>query len=329
MGSLSLFPPRASTSAGEVDALYLFVIGVSVIMTVLIFFLVFLFAIKYRRRSEDERPKQIHGSIPLELAWSLIPFAIMLVMFAWGTDLYFKNYTPPADTFDIYVTGKQWMWKVQYPSGRSEIDELHVPTGRAIKLTLASEDVIHSFYVPAFRVKHDVVPGQYQTLWFEPTTPGRYHLFCAEYCGTGHAVMGGWVTVMDPASFEAWLAGGTSPRDTMRDQGEKLFAQYGCATCHAANGAGRGPSLANVFGHPVQLADGRIANADEGFIRESILTPSQKVVAGYPANVMPVYQGQINEENLLQLIVYLKSLSNSAIAPQTPQGSGRDATQRR
>jgi cytochrome c oxidase subunit 2 len=315
MGRLSLFPPQASTTAAEVDALYVFVIGVSVIMTVLIFFCVFLFAVKYRRRDPGERPKPIHGSIPLEIAWSVIPFAIMLVMFAWGTELYYKNYTPPANTYDVYVTGKQWMWKIQHPDGQREINELHVPTGRPVKLTLASEDAIHSFYVPAFRIKHDVVPGQYETLWFQATIPGRYHIFCAEYCGTGHASMGGWVTVMDPASFENWLAGGSSGLSSMKDRGEVLFAQYGCATCHAQDGSGRGPSLRNVFGHPVQLEDGRVITADEAFMRESILNPPAKVVAGYKRDTMPVFQGQISEENLLQLIVYIKSLSETEAAP--------------
>jgi cytochrome c oxidase subunit 2 len=314
MGRLSLFPPQASTTAAEVDALYIFVIGVSVIMTVLIFFCVFLFALKYRRRDPGERPKPIHGSIPLEIGWSVIPFAIMLVMFAWGTELYYKNYTPPANTYDVYVTGKQWMWKIQYPDGQREINELHVPTGRPVKLTLASEDAIHSLYIPAFRIKHDVVPGQYETLWFQATTPGRYHIFCAEYCGTGHASMGGWVTVMDPASFENWLAGGSSG-GSMKDRGEALFTQYGCATCHAPDGSGRGPSLQNVFGRPVQLEDGHVMTADEAFVRESILNPSAKVVVGYTRDIMPVFQGQISEESLLQLIVYIKSLSETEAAP--------------
>ncbi len=318
MGSLHLAPPAASTTAGEVDALYLFVIGVSVVMTILIFVCVFWFAIKYRRRSDHERPNPIHGSIPLEIAWSVIPFGIMLLMFAWGTELYYKNYTPPPNTLDVYVTGKQWMWKVQYPGGQREINELHVPTGRPVKLTLASEDVIHSFYIPAFRVKHDVVPGQYETFWFQATTPGRYHIFCAEYCGTGHASMGGWVTVMDPAAYAAWLNSGASGV-SMVDQGAKLFSQYGCSGCHLPEGKGRGPSLAGVFGKPVQLADGRVINADEAYLRESILNPNLKITAGYPRNVMPIFQGQISEEGLLQLVVYIKNLS-------TPKASARAST---
>ena len=294
--------------------LYTYLVVISVVMMVLIFLAIAIFAVKYRRRSPDDpMPRPIHGSVPLELTWSVIPFLFMLVMFAWGTKLYFENYTPPRDTLDIYVVGKQWMWKVQHPEGQREINELHVPTGRPVKVTLASEDVIHSFYIPAFRLKHDVVPGSYQTYWFEATEPGRYHLFCAEYCGTNHSRMFGWVTVMDPVSYQNWLAS-DARLETMAEAGEKLFEKYGCITCHVTNR--EGPPLSNVFGHPVQLADGRTVLADEAFLRESILNPNAKVARGYKPNVMPVYQGQIDEEGLLQLIVYIKSL-----APPNPQNA--------
>jgi len=317
----SIFPPRASTAAGQVDALYTFEMAINILMTALIFLCVFFFAIKYRRRSPDERPRPIHGSIPLEIAWSVIPFGIMLVMFVWGTRLYYDLYTPPRDALDIYVTGKQWMWKVQYPGGQREINELHVPAGRAVKVTLASEDVIHSFFVPAFRVKHDVVPGQYETVWFQATQPGRYHLFCAEYCGTNHSQMGGWVTVMDPVDYEAWLSG--APRGgSLIEQGEKLFQQYGCVSCHVLDASGRCPTLRNVYGHPVVLEDGRTVTADEAYIRESILNPNAKIVKGYRRDIMPVFQGQISEDGLLQLIAYVKSLSGATPAPQAqPKGN--------
>src|SRR5665213_3063328 len=316
MGGLSIFPPRASAMAGELDALYTFLLVVSATMTALIFFLVFFFAVKYRRRSpNDPMPKPIHSSIPLEIIWTVIPFGFMLIMFAWGTKMYYNEYTPPtANTLDIYVTGKQWMWKVQYPGGQREINELHVPTGQSVKLTLASEDVIHSFFIPAFRIKHDVVPGHFETFWFQPTLPGRYHLFCAEYCGTNHSRMGGWVTVMEPAAYETWLSGGATG-GSMAQQGEKLFEQYGCVTCHVLDQKGRCPSLRNVFGHAVQLDDGRTVIADEAYLRESILNLNAKVVAGYQRDVMPNFQGQISEEQLLQLIVYIKSLSNPAAQP--------------
>jgi cytochrome c oxidase subunit 2 len=318
MGDFSLFPARASTVAGEIDALYTFLLVVGIGMTIVIFSCVFFFAIKYRRRSSDDRPALIRGSLPLEITWSVAPFLLMLVMFAWGTKLYFQNYTPPRqDTLDIYVTGKQWMWKVQYPEGQREINELHVPVGRAVKLTLASEDVVHSFYIPAFRLKHDVVPGSYETFWFEPTEPGRYRIFCAEYCGTNHSRMTGWVTVMQPADYAAWLAGGTG--GSMASQGEKLFEQYGCVSCHLTDTQGRCPSLRNVFGNPVVLDDGRTVLADEAYVRESIVNPNAKIVKGYHRDIMPVFQGQISEEGLLQLIAYVKSLSRPA-TPSTAKG---------
>ena len=250
----------------------------------------------------------------------MIPFLVMLVMFAWGTKLYFQNYTPPRkDTLDIYVVGKQWMWKVQYPDGQREIDELHVPTGRAVKVTLASEDVLHSFYIPAFRLKHDVVPGSYQTYWFEATKPGRYHIFCAEYCGTNHSEMKGWVTVLSPNDYQQWLRGG-APQESMAEQGQKLFAQYGCVTCHVTDQQAQAPSLSGVYGHRVQLADGQTVIADEAFLRQAILNPNAKLVKGYPRNVMPVYQDQIHEDGLMQLIVYIKSLAESS--PEIPGQEG-------
>jgi len=318
MGGLSIFPERASTTAGQVDALYAFLLVVCIAMTALIFAAVFFFAIKYRRKSDLDRPKAIHGSLPLEITWSVIPFLVMLVMFAWGTKLYFQNYTPPrTGTLDIYVTGKQWMWKIQHPDGQREINELHVPVGRTVRLILASEDVIHSFFIPAFRLKHDVVPGSYQTYWFEATKPGRYHIFCAEYCGTNHSRMTGWVTVMEPAEYEKWLSGGTSG-GSMAAQGEKLFQQYGCVSCHITDTQGRCPSLRNVFGRPVVLDDGRTVMADEAYVRESILNPNAKIVKGYERDIMPVFQGQINEEGLLQLIAYVKSLSAPVVPLPSP-----------
>ncbi len=314
-----LFPPRASTSAGQVDALYGYLLLVSGVMTLLIFVTVIVFAIRYRRKDPNEIPPQIHGSIPLEITWSIIPFFFMVVMFAWGTKLYFENYTPPrTNTLDIYVTGKQWMWKIQYPGGQREINELHVPVGRPVKLILASEDVIHSFYIPAFRLKHDVVPGSYQTYWFQPTQPGRYHIFCAEYCGTNHSRMTGWVTVMEPAMYATWLASGQTGA-TMAQMGEKLFKQYGCMTCHVTDEKAQAPPLDNLFGHPVQLEGGGTVIADESYLRQAVLNPNRHVVKGYPPNVMPVYQGQISEEQLLQLMVYIKSLAEPrpTLTPKT------------
>ena len=328
-----LFPEAASTFAQQVDPLWWFEVAVTVVMTLLIFAGVFFFALKYRRRSEGEKTPYIHGSTKLEILWSVIPLFVMLIMFYWGSRLYFEYYTPPPDALDVYVTGKQWMWKVQYPEGQREINELHVPVGRAVKLTMASEDVIHSFFIPAFRMKRDVVPGHFNVAWFRATKPGKYHLFCAEYCGTQHSGMIGWVTVMEPTEYQNWLSGG-GVSGSMASQGEKLFQQLGCSTCHLLDEQGRCPILRNVYGNPVRLDDGRMVTADDAYVRESILNPNAKIVSGFKADIMPTFQGQVSEEGLMQLIAYIKSLSknqqqNQTIgAPQTGQTSGEAGTGR-
>lgn len=318
-----LWPEAASTVASDVDHLYIYLVLVSAVMTLLIFATIFVFAIKYRRRSEDEVPAPIHGSLKLEITWSIIPFLIMLTFFWWGAKIFFLNATPPPNSMDVYVVGKQWMWKIQYPGGQREINELHVPVGRPVKITLASEDVIHSFFIPAFRIKHDVVPGRYDTMWFTATKPGRYHLFCAEYCGTEHSGMVGWVTVLDPADYEAWLNGGGSG-GTMAQQGEQLFEQIGCSSCHLQDRQGRGPNLRGVYGSTVKLTDGRSGVVDDAYIRESILNPNGKIVEGYRPDVMPNFQGQVSEEQILQLIAYIKSLAitGTSVAPAGTQPAG-------
>jgi cytochrome c oxidase subunit 2 len=308
MPDFPLFPVAAASNAAAVDYLYLYLCFVSAVMMVLIFSAVAIFAVKYRRKSEDEIPPPIHGSLAVEVTWSVLPFLIMLTFFWWGASLYFTNQSPPSNAMDIYIVGKQWMWKMQYPGGQREINELHVPINRPVRLTLASEDVIHSFFIPAFRVKHDVVPGHYQNIWFTPTKPGRYHIFCAEYCGTEHSGMIGWVTVMSDIDYENWLEGGGAG-GSMASQGEKLFQQLGCATCHLSDEQGRCPVLRGVYGSRVLLADGRTTLADDAYIRESILNPNAKIVAGFRPDIMPTFQGQISEEGLLQLIVYIKSLA--------------------
>jgi len=302
-----LFPDAASTAANQVDAHYYYLVGISTFFSLLIACLVIYFAIKYRRRSKDERPKKIAGSLALELTWSLIPLMLALSIFAWGSSIYFSLRRPPPASLDVYVVGKQWMWKFQHPSGKREINELHVPVGRSVRLTMASEDVIHSFFVPAFRMKYDVVPGRLRTMWFEATKPGKYRLFCAEYCGTKHAGMGGYVIAMEPDEYQDWLSGGErgiSPAAA----GEKLFLGLGCNTCHRADPTGRGPTLANLFGKQVQLQTGETVLADETYLREAITNPQGKLVAGYQA-IMPTYQGLISEEALLQIIAYIKSQS--------------------
>ena len=306
MRAFPLFPEQASTVASGVDALYLFQVAVTALMSTLIFFTIFLFAIRFRRKSESQRATQLHGSMALEVTWSVIPFLVMLVMFWWGTDLFFRNYSPSGEAIEMYAIGKQWMWKLQHPEGKREINELHVPVGRNIKLTMASEDVIHSFFIPAFRVKRDVVPGHFSSIWFHATKPGRYHLFCAEYCGNQHSGMVGSVYVMEPADYEAWLAGGGTG-EPMSVLGERLFERLGCSNCHRQDLKGRGPSLVGSFGRPVQLTSGQKVIFDEAYIRESILHPSAKVVAGFNP-VMPTFQGQVNEEGLLEIVAYIRSL---------------------
>ncbi|MFH1568047.1 MAG: cytochrome c oxidase subunit II [Gemmatimonadota bacterium] len=306
---LSLRPEIASTFAWQVDSLFFLLLIISVVGALGIAVAIVVFAIKYRRRSDQDRPRPIHGSLPLELSWSIIPLFLVVGIFALGADIYFRMYRPPANAIDIYVVGKQWMWKIQHPQGKREINELHVPVGQAVRLTMTSEDVIHAFYIPAFRVKRDVVPGRYNTIWFEATKVGEYHLFCAEYCGAQHSTMGGKVVVIEPEDYETWLAGGVAG-ETLVEAGARQFAQYGCQSCHKAESLGRGPALAGVFGSRVQLASGQALVADEGYLRESILNPAAKVVVGYQP-IMPTFEGQISEESLLQLITYLKSLGDA------------------
>jgi cytochrome c oxidase subunit 2 len=311
MGSvLQLLPERASVMAGRVDALLFFLLGVSGFFALLISVLLVTFAVRYRRRSEDEVPEPLEGSIPLELAWTFIPLGLAMGMYVWGASLYFTMSRPPRDAMEIQAVGKQWMWKFQHLGGQREIDELHVPLGRAVRLTMTSEDVIHSFYVPAFRVKYDVIPGRYTTAWFEATKVGRFHLFCAEYCGTQHSGMIGWVSVMEPAQYQRWLSGAATG-GSLADAGAKLFASAGCATCHRSDGQGQGPPLDGIFGRTVQLQDGTTLVADETYVRESIVRPMAKVVRGYQP-VMPTFEGVIDEEGVLQLIAYIKSLRTEA-----------------
>ena len=315
-----LFPEAASKHAGNVDALFAYLCAVSIVFSLLIAGLLVYFAARYRRRSESERAVQIHGNNLLETLWSVIPFGLAMIMFVWGVIVFFDYARPPQDAMDIYVVGKQWMWKFQHPEGHREINELHLPVGRAIRLTMTSEDVIHDLFVPAFRVKMDVLPGRYSTIWFEPTKPGRYHLFCAEYCGTKHSQMIGWVTVMEPAEYQRWLSGST-PAVSLPAAGEKLFEELACGTCHREDTRARGPLLDDLFGKKVRLRSGDTVLADERYVRESILTPAAKIVAGYEP-IMPTFAGQISEEGLLSLVSYIKSLRSPDAAGAAPAAGG-------
>lgn len=321
--NLPLFPEQASSLASQVDGLYFFLIAVSVFFTLLIFALVFVFAVKYRK-SAHAKAEQIEGSLPLELTWTLIPLGITMIFFAWGALIYFQEARPPRGAMEVYAVGKQWMWKFEHETGQREINALHIPVGRDVKMIMSSQDVIHSFYVPAFRIKQDVLPGRYTTTWFRPTKVGTYHLFCAEYCGTEHSGMIGEVVVMEPTAYQAWLANGGATA-SMSANGKDLFSQLGCATCHRFDTQGRGPNLTGIFGKPVQLNDGRTVVADENYIRESILNPQAKIVAGFQP-IMPTFQGQVTEESLGALVSYVKSLSQTQQkaeggAPQ-PAGAG-------
>jgi cytochrome c oxidase subunit 2 len=304
-----LFPEQASTMAARVDALFYFLVAVTVFFAALIFFMIVVFAVKYRRRSEDERPRPIEGNFWLEILWSAIPLGLTMVMFVRGAIIYFDIYNPPNDALEIGIVGRQWMWKAQHAEGQREINELHVPVGQAVKLTMTSEDVIHDVFLPAFRIKQDVLPGRYTTLWFQATKAGEYPLFCAQYCGTQHSGMVGRVVVLEPAEFEKWLSGGATGV-SMIDQGASLFKRFGCETCHGAGGTSQGPSLAGLFGKTVKLQEGTTVTADENYIRESILDPRAKIVAGYQP-IMPTFKGLVSEEGLLQLIAYIKSLEGA------------------
>jgi cytochrome c oxidase subunit 2 len=312
-----LFPQQASVQAGQVDAIYFFMVAVTAFFSVLIAGLLVTFAIKYRRRHDGEVGAAIHGSLALELMWTFIPFFIAMGMFAWGAKVFFDLYRVPPGAMEIFVVGKQWMWKVQHQGGQREINELHVPVGRPVKLIMGSEDVLHSYYIPAFRVKADVIPGRYNTLWFQATKPGRYHLFCAEYCGTRHSGMIGEIIAMEPAAYQQWVSGGRA-EDSPVAAGARLFQDLACVSCHQAESQGRGPSLVNVFGREVELQGGAKVVADEAYIRESIVQPQAKIVAGYQP-LMPTFQGMVTEEQLLQLIAYVKSLGQPAAPGTAPQ----------
>jgi cytochrome c oxidase subunit 2 len=317
-GHLPLWPENASTNAGNVDALYIFLLLVSGIMTVLIFAVLTAFAVRFRKQ-KGQRAVQIEGSTHLEITWSIIPFCVMLVFFVWGAVIFFQERTPPQDATEVYTVAKQWMWKFEHKGGQREINELHVPVGRDVKMIMTSQDVIHSFFVPAFRLKQDVVPGRYTTLWFRATKAGTYHLFCSQYCGTQHSGMVGWVTVMEPRDYEAWMSGGAA-NQPLAVTGEKLFTELGCVTCHRSDTQGRGPNLVGVFGKPVLLEDGRTVTADENYVRESILEPAAKIVKGFKP-VMPTFQGQVSDEQLNALVEYVKSLAASQPGrPANPNG---------
>jgi cytochrome c oxidase subunit 2 len=328
VAELPLWPPTGSTAARQVDLVYGALLGLAGFFILLVCFLIVFFATKYRAGVETDRGLQEGATLPVELTWIGIPFVLMMGVFAWAAMTFADARTPPLEARTLYVVGKQWMWKIEHPQGRTEINELHVPAGEPIKLVMTSQDVIHSFFVPAFRVKQDVLPGRYTTMWFQATTPGRYHLFCAEYCGAEHALMQGVVTVMKPSEYEEWLGAarsveGPAPVSSVSAQqrlaGRSMgpLSQHGCDACHLPGSTVQAPRLDGLFGRIVQLADGSTVTADEQYLRESILDPNRLIVAGYPApSVMPSFRAQLSERELMQIIEYIKTLETGD--PEVP-----------
>jgi cytochrome c oxidase subunit 2 len=307
-----VFPEQASKVAQRTDNLYLGLIGASVVVCLVVFIPMFYWLFKYRSGKQADRTPRHLPETKIEITWTLVPLLIFMGFYAWGAKNYFLIERPPPDAMEINVVGKQWMWKIQHPEGNREINELHVPVGRMVKLTMTSQDVIHSFFLPEFRVKQDVVPGRYTTEWFQADKIGSYHLFCSEFCGTSHSHMIGRVIVMSPADYQRWLVRG-QPGSSMVQTGERLFRELGCSGCHVGQSIVRAPPLEGLFGKPVPLNNGEVVSADEGYLRDSILFPAKQIAGGY-TNDMPSFKGKVSEEDLLQLIAYLKSLG-----AQSPQ----------
>jgi cytochrome c oxidase subunit 2 len=312
--NFAVFPPEASKVAAETDALYFFLIGISVVGMIAVCILVFGFSIKYRKDKHPEAT-QIEGSTLLEATWTIIPLGLFMVCFVWGAVLYFRVYNPPTNAMNIYIVGKQWMWKAEHPGGQHEINALHIPINQPVQLTMISQDVFHSFSIPAVRVKREVIPGRYTTVWFEATEPGTYHLFCTQYCGTLHSEMIGQIVAMRQDEYQKWIAGSTSGT-SLAQNGERLFASLGCNACHTGDASGRGPNLAASYGTKVQRANGSSTTIDDAFLRDTILNPSMHSIAGY-APIMPTYQGQVSEEGLIDLVEYIKNLNTNYRVHQT------------
>ncbi len=310
----ALFPPEASSIAPYADALYFFLVLISLVGLALVALLIVLFSVLYRKERNPEAT-QIEGSTLLEATWTIIPLALFMVTFVWGALLYFRIYNPPTNAMNIYIVGKQWMWKAEHPGGQHEINALHIPINRPVQLTMISQDVFHSFSIPAFRVKREVIPGRYTTVWFTATQPGSYHLFCTQYCGTLHSQMIGEIVAMTPDEYERWTAGSTSGA-SLAQNGERLFASLGCGSCHSGNADSHGPGLAQVYGSKLQMANGSFVTVDDAFLRDTILNPTMHQVAGY-APIMPTYQGQISEEGLIDLVEYIKNLNSNYRVQQT------------
>lgn len=337
-----IVPIQASNFAVEVDNIFLALTGLTFFFTILVLSLLLFLAVRYRRGSKYSRKGAPDEHLVLELSWSIGPLIIAIGMFLWAAKPFAEVYSPPANAEEVFVIGKRWMWHLQHTNGIRENNELHVPLGKAIKLTMISQDVIHGFYVPAFRMKRDVLPGRYNTVWFQPTRPGRYHLFCSEYCGTNHSEMTGWVYVMEPSDYQEWEASGgtrsTQQIETPAMAGESLYNTLGCGNCHGEVNNVHGPSLYGIAGKLRQFEDGTSAIADDNYLRRAIINPNAQVVKGYQ-NIMPAYsvgsdqakqtgEKQLSEEEVLSLVAYIKTLgsaSNSAPSTQMATASAAAA----
>ncbi|MCB1884501.1 MAG: cytochrome c oxidase subunit II [Geminicoccaceae bacterium] len=310
MEGLSFFPKEASTFAPRTDAVFFTLLGLSAFMTLAVAFLLVYFCTRYRRGSKARHGGRVSKLIDLEFeaGWSLIPLFIFLFLFTWAAGQEFTLFYPPKDALEISVVGKQWMWKTEHPGGQREINALHIPIGRPIKLDMVSQDTIHSFYVPAFRVKHDVVPGRDNEMWFEAKEPGAYRLFCAEFCGTDHSRMIGTITAMPPEDYARWLDAQPTG-ETLVAEGRRLYHELGCSGCHEAGGSVRAPPLHGLYGGPVPLEGGAVVTADERYVRDSILRPKSQVAAGYKP-IMPSFQGSIDEGELQALQAWIRSIGD-------------------
>jgi cytochrome c oxidase subunit II len=312
MFNFPLFPESASTLAPQMDALLAFLLAITAFFSLLIAGLIIFLAVKYRHTAENvDRSNPVNSHLGLELGWTIIPLIITMGIFFWGATLFYRIQTAPADALEMFVIGKQWMWKTQHPEGQREINALHVPVNTPIQLTMISEDVIHNFGLPAFRLKQDVLPGRYTREWFQATKVGAYHIFCDQYCGTLHSQMVGQVVVMEQKDYQRWLSGDLGAPTggvSMVEAGADNFKRLGCASCHTMTASGRGPSLIGIYNRKVSLTNGQTVVADDNYLRESILKPSAKIVRGYQP-LMPAFQAQVSEQNVLELIAYLKSLN--------------------
>ena len=307
----AILPPQASTIASTVDVLTLSLLGLCGVVALGVCVTILYFVIRYHEGSKANRSRKRHDGWKLEILWTILPLGIFILLFAYGAYTYMEMHSIPPGAMEVYVTGKQWMWKFQHPNGTQELGELHVPVGKPIELVMTSEDVIHSFFVPAFRMKQDVLPGRYTYTWFQATRPGRYHLFCTQFCGTHHAVMGGEIIVLPEALYQQWESTGVTQAllhgdGNMIARGKKVFERHGCVSCHGVGSSIPAPSLDGLFGSKVLLDNGESLIADENYIRESILEPQAKIVAGYK-NIMPSFQGQLSDDEIISLIEYIKS----------------------